>query len=156
MKIALYVMVAILGCASPAGALDLKEITSKPTAGNPQFANKEVWPNLAGDEYFLKEKWPQARLLIWAYPGKSERRQGPKLLTVDQACWIDAATGKPADAIPDMDTEVIGQWKNISFGDACLSKDPNELVCGYEAEIATMKNAGPMSPLEPKPRYTTN
>ena len=309
MKKSLYVIAAILGCALPAGALDLKEITSMPTADNPQFSNKQVWPALAGDEYFLKEKWPKARLLVWAYPGESERRQGPKFLTVDPACWIDAATGKPADAIPDMDTDVIlpdsekpytadtgptnvltcrhltigrnavlrswvggnfsvfgsilvrptgklqpsilkllgnrdtfirmdwpadgvlkkahderrvtpydpkagvreqpwwsnlitvymthekepgkstevvgyasaadevgiksgafivgrgsrfvsmdvfKKWKNISFGDACLSKDPAELVRGYEAEIATMKNAGPMSPLEPKPKFTTN
>ena len=51
--------------------------------------------------------------------------------------------------------DVFKKWKNISFGDACLSKDPAELVRGYEAEIATMKNAGPMSPLEPKEKYTT-
>ncbi|MCX6997004.1 MAG: hypothetical protein NTV49_07930, partial [Kiritimatiellaeota bacterium] len=51
--------------------------------------------------------------------------------------------------------ETFKSWKNISFGDACLSKDPNELVRGYEAEIAAMKNAGPRHPLEPKTKYTT-
>jgi len=54
---------------------------------------------------------------------------------------------------PSIDT--FRKWKNITFGDACLSKDPNELVRGYEAEIAGMKNAGPMSVLEPKEKYTT-
>ena len=101
------VLIAVLSLVVPTAALDIKEITAQPTADNPQFSNKQVWPALVGDEYFLKEKWPQARLLIWAYPGVSESRQGPKLLTVDPACWIDAATGKPADAIPDMDTDVI-------------------------------------------------
>jgi hypothetical protein len=52
-----------------------------------------------------------------------------------------------------MDT--FRKWKNITFGAACLSQDPVELVRGYEAEIATMKDAGPMSPLEPKTKYTT-
>jgi len=100
-------MAVILGCAWPAGALDIKAITAQPTADNPQYKNKEAWPMLVGDEYFPKESWPKARLLIWAHPGEKERRQGPKFTPLDPACWIDAATGQPADAVPDMDTDVI-------------------------------------------------
>jgi len=107
MKTTLFVLIAVLGIALQVSALDIKAITSKPTADNPQYDNKEAWPNLAGDEYFLKEKWPKARLLIWAHPGERQGGQGPKLAPSDPACWIDAATGKPADAIPDMDTDVI-------------------------------------------------
>ena len=54
---------------------------------------------------------------------------------------------------PSMDT--FKSWKNISFGDGCLGKDPNELVRGYEAEIAEMERAHPTSILEPKEKYTT-
>jgi len=52
--------------------------------------------------------------------------------------------------------ETFKRWKNISFGDGCLSKDPNELVRGYEAAIAKMKkNAHPTSILEPEKEYAT-
>ncbi|MCX6997006.1 MAG: hypothetical protein NTV49_07940, partial [Kiritimatiellaeota bacterium] len=90
-----------------AGALDLRAITAQSTADNPQFTNKQAWPTLVGDEYFLKEKWRKARLLILALPGESERREGLKLDFTNPASWIDAATGQPASAIPDMDTDVV-------------------------------------------------
>ncbi len=46
-------------------------------------------------------------------------------------------------------------WKNVTFGDGCVSKDPNDLVRGYEAELAEMGGGHPTSPLEPKKKYTT-
>jgi len=49
MKTALFVLVAIISIALPAEALDLKAITSKPTADNPQFDNKEAWPDLVAE-----------------------------------------------------------------------------------------------------------
>jgi len=51
--------------------------------------------------------------------------------------------------------ETFRKWKNISFGDGCLSRDPNELVRGYKAELAEMGGRHPMSTLEPKKKYTT-
>jgi len=107
MKRALIVAVAVLGFAASASAIDIKAITAKPTADNPQFGNKEAWPNLVGDEYFLKQDWPKARLLIWAHADKTFKRGEPRPDIEDPASWIDAATGKPADAIPDMETDVI-------------------------------------------------
>jgi len=107
MKKTLIVTIAVLGIALQASALDIKAITSKPTAHNPQYKNKEAWPDLVGDEYFLKQKWKKARLLIWAHPGKAQKRRVPKLDPKDPANWIDAATGKPADSVPDMNTDVI-------------------------------------------------
>jgi len=97
----------VLGLAPHVSALDIKGVTAQPTADNPRYKNKEAWPELAGDEYFLKEACPAARLLIWAHPGVKARRQGPKFTPADPACWVDAATGRPADAIPDMNTDVI-------------------------------------------------
>jgi len=98
---------ALLGLALPASALDVSAILSKPTANNPQFGNKEAWPNLVGDEYFRKQKWPKGRVLIWAHASKSFGRSDTKPDPLDPASWIDAATGKPADAMPDMDTDII-------------------------------------------------
>jgi len=51
--------------------------------------------------------------------------------------------------------ETFNGWKTISFGDACLSRDPKELVRSYEAELEEMGGGHPMSTLEPKEKYTT-
>ncbi len=51
--------------------------------------------------------------------------------------------------------ETFEAWKNISFGDACLSRDPKDLVRSYEAELAEMGGGHPMSTLEPKEKYIT-
>ena len=110
MKTTLFVLITIFGFALPADALDLKAITSKPTADNPQYGSKEAWPMLVGDEYFQKEKWPKARLLIWNIHGSAENiggRQSGGLDGSNPANWINAATGKPAKSIPDMDTDMI-------------------------------------------------
>jgi len=107
MKTKPLVLIAIFGIALPTHALDIKTITSKPTADNPQFDNKKAWPDLVGDEYFLKEKWPKARLLIWAPPAPSQASGKRPTHQGDPANWIDVATGKPADAVPDMDTDLI-------------------------------------------------
>jgi hypothetical protein len=111
MKKTLLVLAAIISIALPAtgraAELDIKAITAKPTADNPHFKNKEAWPNLAGDEYFLKQKWEKKRVLIWGHPGKKSSRSGPKIDPKDPVNWIDAATGKPAESIPDMDTDII-------------------------------------------------
>ena len=109
MKTTLLALVTLFGIALPAKALDIKAITSQPTADNPQYDNKQAWPNLVGDEYFLKEKWPKARLLIWNIHGSAENVGGRRggLDACNPAHWIDAATGKPAESIPDMDTDMI-------------------------------------------------
>ena len=73
MKKTLIVLIAVLGFALQASALDIKAIAAKPTADNPQYDNKKAWPTLVGDEYFLKQKWPKARLLIWVHPGETGR-----------------------------------------------------------------------------------
>ena len=72
MKKALTVAVVVLGFATSARALDIEAITAKPTADNPQFDNREAWPDLVGDEYCLKEEWAKTRLLIWAHAPSGE------------------------------------------------------------------------------------
>jgi hypothetical protein len=51
--------------------------------------------------------------------------------------------------------ETFKKWKNVSFGDDCLSKDPEKLVRGYRAELAGQEKAHPMSILPPKEPYVT-
>ena len=87
-------------------AMDIKAIAAKATADNPQYKNKKAWPMLVGDEYFTKQKWPRKRLLIWnvAEMTKSVRGQANGLQPEN---WIDAATGRPAETPPDMDTDIL-------------------------------------------------
>jgi len=107
-KITRFVFVAaVFGIVAPASALDITAITAKPAAHNPQFDDKKSWGGLVGEEYFLKQKWGKARLLIWAGAGKVVKRGAAKIDPLSPANWIDAATGKPAIALPDMDTDII-------------------------------------------------
>ncbi len=107
----LFVLIAGVGFALPASAVDIAAITEKPTADNPLFDNKEVWPMLVGDEYFLKQKWEEGRTYIWDVEKtieageQSRRRRDPD--ASDPSNWIDAATGKPATELPDIDTDLI-------------------------------------------------
>ena len=111
MKTRLSIIVVMFASVVPttgqAAGLDIKALTVKPTADNPQYGDKKAWPMLVGDEYFPKQKWPAARLLIWGHPGKAQKRGGPKINPMAPANWIDAATSKPAGAIPDMNTDII-------------------------------------------------
>ena len=90
-------------------ALNIKAITAKPTADNPQYGDKKAWPTLVGDEYFQKTKWTKARLLIWNINGSAKNIRGRRGGLDGRAAenWIDAATGKPAKSVPDMDTDMI-------------------------------------------------
>ena len=76
MKTTLLVLIVSVGFALPVSALDLKAVTAKPTADNPQYDNKKAWPMLVGDEYFPKQKWDKTRVLIWGHPGKKQSRGG--------------------------------------------------------------------------------
>ena len=110
MKNVLLTAAATIAFCTPAWALDIKAISEKPTADNPQFDNKEAWPEFVGDEYFLKQEWPEGRLLIW-YPTVKTSTGGNRSREIhdpmNPANWINAATGRPAKSIPDMDDDPI-------------------------------------------------
>ena len=82
--LALIILSSFFSVAPQASALDVKSITAKPTADNPQYGDKKVWPTLVGDEYFQKTKWEKKRLLIWNINGSAKNIPGrqPLLLTV--------------------------------------------------------------------------
>jgi hypothetical protein len=68
----------------------------EPTAGDPRFDDRTVWPSLSGAERFLKTAWPKARLITWAHPGQSSSEKPGGLSAGDPANW--RSDGKPLDA----------------------------------------------------------
>ena len=50
-----------LSIAQSAAWLGIEATVAKPSAHEPRFDDDDVWPELAGDEYFLKQEWPKAR-----------------------------------------------------------------------------------------------
>ena len=129
------VFIAILATALSTEALEVQPILAKPTAANPQFADKEAWPDLVGDEYFLKEKWEEGRTYIWNVAKSIEagkqrgRRHGPD--GSDPANWIDAATGKPATELPDMATDLILPDSETPYKAALGEADKKGAFCRH-------------------------
>ena len=50
------------------------------------------------------------------------------------------------------DAAAARKWKNVTYGDGCLSKDPNELLREYKGK---MHRGRPTEPLKPEKKYTT-
>ena len=66
-------------------------------------------PALPADAPCLKERWPQARALVWAKPGTSDSPLTRKNWT-EYPCVADYAAGKPglpASSPPDANTDVV-------------------------------------------------
>jgi len=98
---ALFVLVLSLYCLLTGAAA---------RAATPQWPDR--WPQDPNREYAAKrpyetETWsPPARRLMWAHPGKSwpeDKEMNPK----DPKNWLDMATGQPAAALPDENTDVL-------------------------------------------------
>ena len=123
-----------LGITLPAHALDIKAITAKPTADNPQYANKEVWPMLVGDEYFQEEQWEKGRVLIWNVERSLEQGAGTRRSKVDgsdPANWIDAATGKAAASLPDMQTDIVLPDSDVPYTASLRHPDIRNVFCRH-------------------------
>jgi hypothetical protein len=78
------------------------------TAHRPQFENKQLWPRLTGKEAFLKEQWPEARVLVWANPGQSGRWHPRRigLDPTDPRNWLE--NGKPCSRLVlDENTDLV-------------------------------------------------
>ena len=50
------------------------------------------------------------------------------------------------------DRAIMEKWKNVSFGDGCLSKDPDELAREYKGKLV---RGQPAEPLKPEQEYTS-
>ncbi len=74
---------------------------NQPTAHSPRFEDRSVWPAWVEKTAFVKEEWPQARLLVWAHAGQTLRGADMS----DPANWLQ--NGKPATQGPDENTDII-------------------------------------------------
>jgi len=136
-------LAACIGVSMAAAAeLDMQSITAKPTAANPQYKDKTAWPMLVGDEYFLKAKWEKGRTYVWNVPKSIEaakqsgRRRGPD--GSDPSNWINTATGKPATALPDMNTDLILPDSETPYKAALGAADKKGAFCRH---VTIGKNA---------------
>lgn len=89
---------ALFACALTAVCFSTRAASPIATAHDARFDDEELWPNLSGKEYFLKERWEPGRLYVWAYPGETGnlhrgRRRSPRDPT-DPKNWL--VDGKPA------------------------------------------------------------
>jgi hypothetical protein len=66
-------------------------------------------PGLSGDEPFLKEQWPEARLLVWSKPGSNGMATSSRSWTeyASTADYLAKKTGRPASKGPDENTDII-------------------------------------------------
>jgi len=142
MRRTLVMIAATIAFSCPTRALEIEAILAKPTADNPQFDRKEAWPMLVGDEYFLKERWGKTRTYIWNVEKSIEaakaggRRREPD--ATDPRNWIDAATGKPAAELPDMNTDLIFPDSNTPYKAALGDADKKGAFCRH---VTVGKNA---------------
>lgn len=79
---------------------------AKATAANPLFENKAIWPKLTGKEYYLREKWPQGKVMTWAKPGQNGGKRTKGLDPFDPANWLE--NGKPCTKVEfDENTDLV-------------------------------------------------
>jgi len=71
------------------------------TAGDPHYENRALWPEHMGETAYYREKWPKARVLVWAHPGKSDRSVDP----TQPRNWLE--NGKPATKPFDEETDLV-------------------------------------------------
>lgn len=105
------------------------------TAGNPQFDDKHLWPNLSGKECFLDRQWPKGRLYVWAYPGETGnlhrgRRRSPRDPT-DPKNWLVDGT------LALLDGAFFGKWCN-DFGIPDMTVDGGTILGGLPDRPLTL------------------
>jgi hypothetical protein len=82
-------------------ALCVRLSDAEPSAHDPQYDDRSVWPEWVTQTDFAKQSWPKARVLVWARPGETNRNVDFD----DPANWLE--DGKPATRGPDKDTDVV-------------------------------------------------
>jgi hypothetical protein len=98
-------------------------------AHHPRFDDNALWPKLTGKEYFLKEKWPKARLLVWAKPGTSGGATAGRgaLDATDPKNWLE--DGKtPAKVVLDENTDLVLPASETRYRVGFRGSDIREVV----------------------------
>jgi hypothetical protein len=76
---------------------------AEPTAHDPQYDNREVWPAWVEKTNFIREKWDRARVLVWKETQKRYQRHKD---AGDPSLW-QTKDGGPAQARPDEHTDLV-------------------------------------------------
>lgn len=74
-------------------------------AHDPAFGNRQLWPHLTGHEAFARQRWPAARVLVWAHPGEGAGgRQGVHDVSAASS-WLE--NGRPATRPPEDGVDIV-------------------------------------------------
>ncbi len=139
-QIQLWLGVAAMGMAVAAPAAERAPSPAAgaeaqaPTAHEPRFSDKALWPHYTGKEEYAKQAWPKARVLVWT--GASGRFE-------DAGKWTE--NGRPAKRAPDRDTDVVFPEADKPYtvnanGSECrhLTIERNAQVIGRNREIGIL------------------
>jgi len=105
------------------------------TAHEPNFNNKDLWPEEMQKAAFVKQVWPKTRVLVWANPGAKEVKDG-----WEAKYWLE--DGKPATTPFDENTDLVFPdypngmyWPSITSGRKYQPACFRHLTVGRGAEI---------------------
>jgi len=87
---------------------------AKATADDPQFQNKELWPEELAKAEFMKQVWPKTRVLVWA------GQQGEVKDGWEAKYWLE--DGKPAEAPFDENSDLV--FPDLESGRGWISLTP--------------------------------
>ena len=126
--------------AFPAAACKSAANYDQATAVDPLFADKALWPTLGGKEFFVGEKWPKVRVLVWAKPGVNgvpKARNANDLVVTEAKNWLE--NGKPATALWDEETDLVlpstGTKYELSFRDCGTPQVYRHITVGSNATL---------------------
>jgi hypothetical protein len=75
-------------------------------AANPMFQDRGLWPNVTGREAYVKQQWPEGRVMTWAKPGQNGGNRARGLDPHDPSNWL--LNGKPAtEVLFDENTDIV-------------------------------------------------
>lgn len=97
----------------------------------PHYDDAALWPNLTGKEAFVGQRWPAARLLVWA---------GGDGKFMDPTRWLE--DGKPAAAPPDENTDVVLPPAAEVYNVSAVKARCRHLTIGRNASVVGQKGSG--------------
>jgi len=90
----------------------------------PDFGSRTLWPHVTGDEAYVKQTWPKARVLVWT---------GGNGRFADAANWLE--DGKPAQAAPDRNTDVVFPPAKAAYKVDAYKQHCRHITIGRNASV---------------------
>jgi hypothetical protein len=110
-----------------------KRLESKKGAFPPNaVAGRELPPPGPAEAAYMKETWPEARLLVWAHPGEGGQRGFDAL---DPKNWLEG--GRPASSPPDKDTDIVLPDADAYYSTARAVITCRHVTIGRNARLLT-------------------